>query len=351
MRVVVPRRPQGEPTVSVVVPCYRYGSFLPQVVASTLAQPGVQVEVIIVDDASPDDSALVAQALAAADPRVTVVQHEVNRGHIRTYNDGIAAATGDYLVLLSADDLLAPGALARATALMEHDPSVTFVYGYSPDFSDEPPAPRRSLYSWSVWSGDDWVRRLCVRGSNVVSNPEVVMRRSVMVELGEYDPRFPHTADLLLWLRAAARGSVGRVNGPDQGYYRVHGNNMHLTEFSSVHTDLVERARTFDALLEEDLAEHPRRARLRALAHRALAVDAVRWATWTLDNTTDEAGARAFGETAPTLWPAITSTRLWAAYERRLRAEGPRRFDRTRFGLDWEVRHKLRWRRWRRLGT
>ena len=351
MRIVIPRPARRTPTVSVVVPCYRYGSFLPEVVSSTLAQPGVQVEVIIVDDASPDDSGAVARQLAEADPRVRVIQHEVNQRHIRTYNDGIAAATGDYLVLLSADDLLAPGALARATALMEHDPSVSFVYGYSPDFADEPPAPQRSLCTWSIWSGDEWIRRLCSRGSNVVSNPEVVMRRSVMTELGQYDARFPHTADLLLWLRAAARGRVGRVNGPDQGYYRVHGGNMHLTEFSSVHTDLLERARTFDALLEEDLAQHPRRAWLHDRARRALAVDAVRWATWTLDNTSDAAGARAFAATALELWPPISATRLWRAYERRLSADGADRVARAWFGLDWELRNKLRWRRWRRLGT
>ena len=214
---------------------------------------------------------------------------------------------------------------------------MTFVYGYSPDFADEPPAPTRSVYSWSIWSGAEWISRLCARGSNVVSNPEVVMRRSVMSELGEYDARFPHTADLLLWLRAAARGKVGRVNGPDQGYYRVHGANMHLTEFSSVHTDLTERARTFDALLDEDLVHDPRRTWLRHRAHRALAVDAVRWATWTLDNSTDVDLARAFGETAPTLWPAITSTWMWHRYERRTSAAGADRLERVRFRLDWEA--------------
>ena len=352
MRILRPRPLSLRPSVSVVVPCYRYGAFLPRVVSSTLAQEGVDVEVLVVDDASPDDSGRVAAGLAASDPRVRVIQHETNRGHIRTYNDGIAAATGDYLVLLSADDLLAPGALARATALMEHDPTVGFVYGYSPDFADEPPAPRRTRASWSVWSSEEWISRLCARGSNVVSNPEVVMRRSIMTALGgEYDARFPHTADLLLWLRAAARGNVGRVNGPDQGYYRVHGANMHLTEFSSVHTDLVERARTFDAFLAEDLADHPRRPRWQDRARRALALDGLRWAVWTLDSGDDEPGARVFAETARSLWPPITSTRLWRGYERRTSARGAASLDRLSFTVDWELRNKLRWRRWRQLGT
>ena len=92
----------------------------------------MDVDVLIVDDASPDDSAAVAYRLADEDPRVSVLVHPTNMGHIATYNDGLARAKGDYVVLLSADDAITPGSLARSTALMEAHPSVGFVYGYSP---------------------------------------------------------------------------------------------------------------------------------------------------------------------------------------------------------------------------
>ena len=166
---------------------------------------------------------------------------------------------------------------------MEHDESIAFVYGYSPEFATTPPTPTHRYYTWSTWTSDQWVGRICRRASNVVSNPEVVMRRSVMDQLGGYDPRFPHTADLLIWLRAAALGNVGRVNGPDQGYYRVHGNNMHLTDFGSVLTDVDERISTFDTFLSEEVADPVARARLRKVVHRAIAVECLRWAIWTLD--------------------------------------------------------------------
>ena len=97
-------------SVSVVIPCYRYGHFLADCVRSVLdEQPGVDVRVLIIDDASPDDSADQARKLAAADPRITVQVHEANRGHIATYNEGLLEwADGDYSVLLSADDRLTP---------------------------------------------------------------------------------------------------------------------------------------------------------------------------------------------------------------------------------------------------
>ena len=101
--------PSRRPSVSVVIPCYNYGHYLPDSVGSVLAQPGVDVDVVIVDDTSTDYSAVVAEELVASDPRVALIRHPKNRGHIATYNDGLDAVKGDYTTLLSADDLSDPG--------------------------------------------------------------------------------------------------------------------------------------------------------------------------------------------------------------------------------------------------
>src|SRR3954467_11927005 len=105
-------------TVSIIVPCYNYAHFLAKCVNSVLAQEGVTVEVLIIDDCSTDDTETVGAQLAT-DSRVTFRRHDNNIGHIATYNEGLDWVTGEYTVLLSADDLLTPGALARATAAME----------------------------------------------------------------------------------------------------------------------------------------------------------------------------------------------------------------------------------------
>jgi len=82
-------------------------------------------EFLIIDDASVDGSADVAGSLAAEDSRIQVIRHRTNRGHIATYNEGLGQAEGTYCVLLSADDLLTPGSLGRATAVRgsRHDAS------------------------------------------------------------------------------------------------------------------------------------------------------------------------------------------------------------------------------------
>lgn len=269
--------------LTVVIPCYNYGRYLTALVERVLSEPDVDIRVIIIDDASTDDSLDIGRSLEAADARVSVVAHPVNKGHIATYNEGLALVDTEFATLVSADDLVARGALARAVGLMVHNPSVGMVYGFSRSFQDddlpaEGPAVRAT---WTVWSGTAWLRLATWRGRNFVSTPEVVMRTEAVRDVGTYNPGLPHAGDLEYWLRTAARWDVGRVNGPVQAYYRVHGQNMHLTRFQgSMVTDLRERRAAFEsglagagAMTEADLAR----------ARRALAREAVNLAVRILD--------------------------------------------------------------------
>jgi len=217
--------------VDVVIPCYRYGRYLRNCVGSILSQEGVDARVLIIDDCSPDDSAKIAKEIAAEDARVTVRVHEKNRGHIATYNEGLLEwVSGDYCVLISADDFILPGSLKRAVDLMEAHPNVAFVYGGVIRWNGEGvmPSPRGvdAAEPFRVESGDAWITRVCKMGYNPVISPEVVARTRIHQEVGGYRPELPHTGDLEMWLRLASRGDVGYVNA-DQAMYRVHPSNMH----------------------------------------------------------------------------------------------------------------------------
>jgi hypothetical protein len=301
------------PPVTVVIPCYNYGHYLPAVLASVLDQPGVAVDVVVVDDASPDGSGEVAEALAAHDPRITVVRHVRNRGHIATYNDGLERVSGDYVALLSADDLLTPGALARATGLLEANPSVAFAYGRVVCFGDGPmPVARTEPRSWVIWPGEAWLAQRWRSGRNCIWSPEVVMRSSVQREIGGYRPELPHSGDMDMWMRAAAVGDVGLVAGVDQAYYRFHGSNMHATSFgggtpAGVLVDLRERAHNFEQLATEIGADGLPAAR-HAVAKEALKVVA-RTELWDADHDVAEQLV-AF---AADLDPAVVGGPWWRA--------------------------------------
>lgn len=325
-RAVRPLRTR--PSVSVVIPCYDYGHFLPLAVGSALDQADLDIEVLIVDDASPDGSALTAQQIARADPRVDVLAHEVNRGHIATYNAGLAKAKGDYVVLLSADDALPRNALTRSVALMEAHRGVGLVYGWPQNFTDALPAQPQRVRSWSVWHGHDWLQHACRAGRNLIMSPEVVLRREAWEQAGPYDADLPHAADMALWLATATRWGVGRVDGPPQAFYRVHGANMHLTRYAGMAVDLRQRMLAFRKVLDGPTAPDDA-AGLLALAADALAREALRIAARPdLDHVEREGFVDLAGELSPTTRAPRT---LPAPVER--------------------VRNSLAWRRWRRFGV
>jgi len=240
-------------------------------------QPGVDVRALIIDDASPDDSADVARKIAARDPRVEVTIHAVNKGHIATYNEGLLEwADGDYCVLLSADDRLTPGALTRGTELLDARPDVGLVYGRAVHFKQDAPLPpaRTRVRGWSVWPGEVWLQRQFRRqGSTGITCPEVVVRTSLQRRVGGYDARLPHAGDHEMWMRLAAIADVGLLRGVDQAYYREHENNMSQS-YDQV-MDFRERRLAFEVALDRSRETLSDRPQLSDLIHRKLAWEAL----------------------------------------------------------------------------
>jgi glycosyltransferase involved in cell wall biosynthesis len=340
---------KGSPSVSVVVPCYNYGRYLPELIAGVLDQPGLDVDILIVDDASPDGSGEVGERLAADNQRVNVLRHRSNKGHILTYNDGLSAVTGDYVVLLSADDMLPPGALTRAVALMQEYPSVGFVYGFARSFTGDAPVTPARVRNWTVWPGEQWLRISTRRARCFISSPEVVMRRAALESVGYYDPRLPHSGDLDMWLRTALNWDVGRVNGSVQALYRVHDSNMHLTTFAGMLTDLRERRLTFDMLFDEHAVDRPDVRRIRPQTRRALARESLRLAlAGRRDGVTDDTIAE-YVHYALETDPTVTRDPWWTAWSTSSRVGGRLPAVRARQFAAKTVRH-IAWRRERRYG-
>lgn len=231
---------------------------------------------LIIDDASPDDSFRTAQMLADRDSRVQVRRHSTNRGHIATYNEGLLEwADGEFSVLISADDVLVDGALARAVGVMENHPNVGLVYGHAINWLDNVPLPagRTMPTGVRVWKGHDWVRTVCRLGHNIVTSPEVVVRTSVQREVGGYRPHLPHSGDLEMWLRFAARADVAYIEGADQAYYRIHSTNMTVARSPIV--DLPQRADAFSSFFAECGGRFSDAEELSQVARRSMAKEAL----------------------------------------------------------------------------
>src|SRR6266542_2035380 len=114
------------PLVSIVIPCFNQGRFLDRAIASCLAQTHPEVEVIVVNDGSTDDTAIRIAAAEARSARVRGLT-TANAGLGAARNRGCAIARGDYINLLDADDWLAPSKIERQLAVLESTPAVGLV--------------------------------------------------------------------------------------------------------------------------------------------------------------------------------------------------------------------------------
>lgn len=306
------------PSIDVIVPCYNYGRFLRSCIDSVLGQFGFEIRVLIIDDASTDESLAVARSLAAEDSRIQVLAHEKNRGHIATYNEGIDWLIADYMLLLSSDDMLAPGAFARAITMMEADRTIGFVHGtairFAVEADIEPAADqmtRADAAAPTVEAGLTFIRRLCALPTNTVETATAIVRTGLQKRVGGYRPELPHTGDMEMWLRLAAQAKVGFVPTV-QAFTRIHAKNMrHSYSANRDLEDFRQRRLAFQMFFATDGRNLSERIELEARAYRSLAEQIL----WT--------AARAFDEGAPLgtvaqltkdardVCPAITKTALW----------------------------------------
>ncbi len=264
--------------VDVVIPCYQYGRFLRECTTSVLTQGVDDLRILIIDNASTDDSLEVARQLAREDRRIELVAHPTNLGATASYNEGIEWASAEYFVLLDADDLLAPGCLVRALPVMQADPEISFTYGREALVSSGGGTTQSACeiteeFGWRVIPGRQYIEQACRYPRNFVGAPTVVRRTAAQKRAGFHRPELPYSDDLEMWLRLATFGSVASTRAV-QGIRRVHGRQMSLDYRTSMVRDFSEREAAFKVYFANEGRVLGDGDRLLKEARRNLAADA-----------------------------------------------------------------------------
>lgn len=265
-------------SVDVAVPCYQYGRYLPGCVASVLSQGIDDVRILIIDNASTDDSLDVARGLAATDKRVSVVAHPTNLGLHASFNEGIDWASADYFILLCADDLLAPNCLKRAVAVMEEHPDIDLTFGRELIItSDEPPIlpdQPTSDPNWQIMAGRELLERICRTGRPddgvfIISGATAVVRTAAQKRVGHYRAELPHSSELEIWLRFACQGAAAQTD-LIQGVRRIHPVSRSAAGIHNVHMWNVLYEAAFESFFAREGASIPQSKRLHRIARNAL---------------------------------------------------------------------------------
>lgn len=276
---------RGSVCVDVAVPCYNYGRFLRDCVVSILSQCHSGLRVLIIDNASTDDSLAVARRLAAEDARVEILSHPKNLGPHASYNAGVDWASGTYFFLLDADDLLTPGSLKRSVAIMEENADIVLTHGRELRLALEagqspvsaPAAPVRP--EWEIIEGEDFVRRRCRDPRNTIGAPTVLRRTSAQKATGHYRPSLPYTDDLEMWLRLATLGRVAETPLV-QGIRRLHGAQATQSYREMPVRDFVQHMAAFDSFFAHEGACMPDAHAMLRLVRKTIAIDAFWYGLW-----------------------------------------------------------------------
>jgi glycosyltransferase involved in cell wall biosynthesis len=222
--------------VSVVMLSYNHAAFLPAAIESVLAQTLQDVELIIADDGSSDESLEVAQAYASADSRIKVLTHpgHVNLGIGATANLARSAARGEYLLGLPSDDVLYSDTLEREVDYLEAHPRVGYVYGYA-HVIDEHGGRVRAARTFGIdLTADGRIVERLVQG-NAIPAMTLMFRRECLQQAGEEDEELIYS-DWEFFTRAAAHWEVGFIPRA-LAMYRLHSSNTSLNASHEVNVD------------------------------------------------------------------------------------------------------------------
>ncbi len=192
--------PGAAPRVTVITPAYNRASYLDETIASVLAQDYPDIEYIVIDDGSTDDSLRVIEKYRG---RVRV-ETQANMGETRTVNRGFSLATGAIVGIVNSDDPLLPGAVRRAVEAFQRDPALLVAY---PDWEmiDGEGKVVQRIRTFDYDYLDMLRRHHCVPG------PGAFFRREVVERLGGRDPQFRYVGDFDFWLRAGLLGPFARI--------------------------------------------------------------------------------------------------------------------------------------------
>ncbi len=198
-----------KPIISVVLPVYNCENFLSDAIKSILEQGFTDLELIIINDGSTDNSLNIIQSFK--DPRIKIITHKSNKGLVFSLNEGISISKGQYIARLDADDISIPDRFAKQVVIFA-DESVGMVCTNTISIDK-----KGNEISSPWWQSSDKVVNDDLLWTNPVVHPSIMIRRSLMQKYHDLSG----AEDYGLWTRISQKTKIVRV-GQVLLYHRIH---------------------------------------------------------------------------------------------------------------------------------
>lgn len=236
------------PLVSVFLPTYNQQAYIRESIDSVIKQDYDNIEIVIGDDCSKDDTWQIVQEYQQQFPgKIKAFRNPVNLGITGNCSEVLRRCTGKYVVFTAGDDLFMEGKIHKQVALMEADASMVLSYHDVEVFNS---ADGKMLRFWNkgplsspplTGSAEAVAKQIIVKGTSFMAALSVMVRREAIPESG-YDMRVPVASDWLMWIevlaRAGKRGKVGYL--PDVlARYRRHDANISGQDYKHTADQLV----------------------------------------------------------------------------------------------------------------
>ena len=217
------------PRVTILIPTYNRADLLPQAVASALSQTFTDFELLILDDASTDNTREVAEVFLK-DPRVRLINHPQNIGITANRNYGLSIAKGEYLAMLDCDDVwISNDKLKRQVELLDAHREIGMVGTFTKKINTQ----GKEIGNITSKLAHASIRR-SMMFRNQFTQSSVVVRKEAIDKVGWYDESLPIWEDYELWFRIGAEYQLRNIPEFFTGY-RVHeGNISNISQEKSI---------------------------------------------------------------------------------------------------------------------
>jgi len=224
----------GGPQISLCIPTYNYGRFLPQTIDSILQQTFDHFEVLIIDDCSTDETEEVVKPYAIRNPRIRFIINPENLGMVRNWNLCLAEARGKYIKYLFGDDLLlSRDALQKMVSLLESEKSISLVSSSRKIIDSESNTiGMKSPFKRDLVAQGTKLINLCLaKQDNLIGEPTAVMFRKSDATRG-FKSQYRQIVDLEMWFYLLEKGDFAYIREPLCAF-RVHPRQQTINNRSS----------------------------------------------------------------------------------------------------------------------
>jgi len=245
--------------IDVIIPTYNYGRFLDQCLSAVTGQTRGDFSVLVIDNASEDDTPVIMARWLKRDARVRYLRNDINLGHVESMKKAYRLTSADYVVVLPCDDLWQPTFLEQTAGALDAHPECSYAYTGWRNFFEVPEgeAPKPERAAWTPHSDSGIVDDMTyLTIQNWIPLSFGLFRRAACDALGGFSPEYlPHIGDLLLWMRLSALGKAYFIKEP-LGKLRHHGKNA-TYELMASGRSAFEHIHVLDLVYQSDLWSHP----------------------------------------------------------------------------------------------